>query len=351
MFGKHLYFVLQFFVFFTASLLSFLSVLAIYPDAAADTGGIFNTLIQSFLIVFWSHVVIRFGFKRLKPKLKGKAQPLLTLAMLTLLATCAHTFIQPPKFDTQLKRNNVKVELESQQGSHKIDERTGKAMQLVIYGLFFTVWSGFYLALTDSRDRQAVQIKLQAQQLENLKNQLNPHFLFNALNSVRAMIFEDKEKAADLITELSELFRFNLTSQSDSLCPLKQELEICQRYLNIESTRLGERLTLKLYIPTETLDIKVPAMSLLTLVENAIKHGIAPLPEGGELKISAQLAEGELVLYVSNPFTENKRVDGTRIGLNNLKQRIAIIYGSVASLSTEKRAQTYNVQLRVPYAY
>ena len=351
MLNKYLYYIIQFIVFCASFSISYMSAAAIQPEATDDLPSLINMAIRAFMFVFWSHVIFRFGLKRLKPKLRNRSQRVLAPAGLILLAASCLAFIKPPLMSTSLDSGALKFAVSEKQTPQTVSGTTAKAVEIVVNSLLYGVWAGFYLTLTTARDRKKVQSQLQAQQLENLQNQLNPHFLFNALNSVRAMIFEDRDKAADLVTELSELFRYNLTTQSDSLCTLEQELAICRRYLNIESTRLGERLRLDIKVPNHVLACQIPAMSLLTLVENAVKHGIAPLPQGGELSVFARLDGRDLQLDVSNPYSASKIADGTKTGLSNLTQRLAILYGQSQLLNIRPDLDTFNVNLRIPYAH
>ncbi len=215
--------------------------------------------------------------------------------------------------------------------------------------LVFLTWSLLYLTITSIRDRQKLSEQLKEQQLSSLMNQINPHFLFNSLNTIRGMIYEDEDKAADLVTQLSTLFRYNLSTDTKASTPLGKELEVCQHYLAIEDIRLGERLRIEMNNSEESKKAKIPTMGLLTIVENAIKHGIANLQGGGTLILNSKIESDMLIIDVINPYQANLVKSGTKVGLKNLKQRIELIFGKRGVLSQEVDNNTFHVNMSLPY--
>ncbi|MGH9473438.1 MAG: sensor histidine kinase [Terriglobales bacterium] len=187
--------------------------------------------------------------------------------------------------------------------------------------------------------RQAEMEKLQllmaaqGSELRALLAQLNPHFLFNCLNSVRALIGEDPQRAQGLVTELSQLLRYTLTAGRRPLVPLRDELEAVEAYLKLESARLEERLQVELSADPAALGLPLPPMLLQTLVENAVKHGVAPLAGGGRVRIAARLLDGRLQLEVENSGQLGGGSDSTRVGLENARERLRLLYGGAARLS------------------
>jgi two-component system sensor histidine kinase AlgZ len=187
-------------------------------------------------------------------------------------------------------------------------------------------------------------------ELRLLKSQLNPHFLFNSLNSVRALIADDAPRAQKAVTQLARTLRYTLSSGQEELVTLREELTIVEDYLGLEALRLGERLRIERQLAEETLEVRIPVMMLQTIVENAIKHGIAELPAGGTLKISSQLQEGALLLDVENPRPiTTAQTDGEGVGLKNSAERLRLLFGPQAllhlDLSDATRAITH---LRIP---
>ncbi len=207
-------------------------------------------------------------------------------------------------------------------------------------------WVAAYFGVATIRYRYEVELEqsklaeaLQAAELQLLESQLNPHFLFNALNGVRALIAAEPARAQDAVTQLARTLRYTLQAGHQQLVSLGQELEMVEDYLALESLRLAERLQVVREIEPAAAARRIPTMLLQTLVENAIKHGIAPLRQGGALRIGARVVEGELVMQVVNPRPADlSPVDGESqrlaqgVGLKNSARRLQLLFGSRASL-------------------
>jgi two-component system, LytTR family, sensor histidine kinase AlgZ len=192
----------------------------------------------------------------------------------------------------------------------------------------FAIWCLVYLMWHNHKSKKQMQQQLEQSRLQQLTNQLSPHFLFNALNSIRALIFEDQHKAADTVTQLSELFRTHLQAHLRPLSTLEEEWRIAEHYLSIEQVRLEQRLQLELDIAENSWQQKLPTLALLTLVENAIKHGISPNSEPGFIRIcSKQLPDGRWQLQVQNSYRHPSSQSGTQTGISNLQQRLALMPG------------------------
>jgi signal transduction histidine kinase len=143
-----------------------------------------------------------------------------------------------------------------------------------------------------------LEARLARAELDALKMQLNPHFLFNTLNAIAELIHRNPETADEMVTQLSDMLRTTLEQTGVGEVTLKQELDFLERYLAIERTRMGSRLQIEMHIAPETLDARVPNMLLQPLVENAVKHGIAPTAAGGRITIEASRDNGSLCLNV-----------------------------------------------------
>jgi two-component system sensor histidine kinase AlgZ len=190
----------------------------------------------------------------------------------------------------------------------------------------------------------------QAAQLGQLKAQLNPHFLFNALNSLRALIAEDPARAQTAVTQLAGLLRYGLGETGRELVPLERELQVVRDYLALEGVRFEERLRVTFDVEEAALQIPVPVMLLQTLVENAVKHGVARLPAGGELGITAHVRASMLELGVTNPVPAISERSGGGIGLANSTDRLRLLFGDRASLQVERALGAFTARLRVPVA-
>jgi Histidine kinase len=178
-------------------------------------------------------------------------------------------------------------------------------------------------------------------ELRALKSQVNPHFIFNSLNSLRALIDEDPPRARLAVTQLSNLLRYSLQSGSLETVPFEDELRVVSDYLALEQVRHEERLRVRLDIAPDTLALPVPPMLLQTLVENAVKYGIATRPEGGEVAIVARCEGGALSIRVTNPGTllgPTAPATSTGVGLRNAADRLRLLFGERASLQLRAEA-------------
>ena len=189
------------------------------------------------------------------------------------------------------------------------------------------------------RDQQLRTSRLEAQleksRLQALKSQLQPHFLFNTLNSISALMLTDVSAADRMITLLGDLLRTSLETASTQMTTLSQELEFLTCYIEIEKVRFEERLMVTFDVETETLEASVPHLLLQPLVDNAIKHGISRLVAGGEIRISARRDHDELHLEVSDngPGLQNHRYSSpSGVGLRITRERLETIYGHEQSL-------------------
>ncbi len=218
------------------------------------------------------------------------------------------------------------------------------AVQVANWGATFAAWLVLYFVISRLREQQAAVLRqseltraLQLAELRLLKSQLNPHFLFNALNTVRSLISSDPSRAQDAVTRLANTLRYTLNSSQDELVTLAQELEIVRDYLELETARFEERLTIHLEISEDALGARIPVMLLQTVVENAIKHGIAELPSGGLVRIRAALRGDSLALEVENP-TSSAPSGRARVGvgLKNAAERLRLLFGARASINLDR---------------
>ena len=210
----------------------------------------------------------------------------------------------------------------------------------------------FFYHLFDRYNRlQIEQLRLathaKESELRALKSQVNPHFIFNALNSLRALIDEDPARARQAVTQLANLLRYSLQSGQLETVPFEDELRVVNDYLALEQVRHEERLRVRLDIAPETLLLPIPPMLLQTLVENAVKYGISTRAEGGEIKIMARRENDSLRLQVTNPgeLTPAARLGGasgnsasTGLGLRNAAERLRLLFGDRASLQLRAAA-------------
>ncbi|MEL6945836.1 MAG: histidine kinase, partial [Bacteroidota bacterium] len=187
-------------------------------------------------------------------------------------------------------------------------------------------------------------------QLNQLNAQLNPHFLFNALNSIKALTLENPMAARKAIDLLSDILRASLKNTNHQTIPLKEEIERTTAYLSLEQIRFEERLKYEWNIADELLNIEIPPLSLFNLVENAIKHGISQSKEGGVIKIEGAMSQDQLKLSVINTGRIQQEVH-SGLGLKNIEERLELVYGEKAQLSLKNTDnQQVIANLEIPVA-
>ena len=199
------------------------------------------------------------------------------------------------------------------------------------------IWCSLYFSIKQwqqsSKEKERLlraESEAREARLLALRYQLNPHFLFNSLNSVSTLVLDGNATAAtQMLAQIGDLLRTSLGSEVMTETPLSQEILFTEQYLAIEQTRLGERLRFEIAIASETLDALVPSMLLQPLVENAVRHGVAPLTEGGRIAIKSTLPEGRLRIVVENSGRRGAEKHGNAngIGLSNTAERLNTLYG------------------------
>ena len=169
-------------------------------------------------------------------------------------------------------------------------------------------------------------------ELKTLKSQLNPHFMFNAMNSIRALIEEDPENAKAALTRLSNILRYSLKMERNETVPLEEEMQTVADYLALEAVRFEERLNYELNIDPRSSPIEIPPMMIQTLVENGIKHGVSRRTEGGKITVNSKMNGSFLVIQIKNSgqFDENSLRRSKGFGIDNTKQRLNLLYGEKA---------------------
>ena len=204
---------------------------------------------------------------------------------------------------------------------------------LFTYAALVSVWhAASYYRKLKQREIETIELsnRLSQAQLQALKTQLQPHFLFNTLNGIAELNYENPRAANRMLSKLSELLRLCLASSTTQEITLEQELQFNRHYLELEQIRLGERLRVDLEIAPETLEAQVPALLLQPLVENAIRHGIAPFAKPGTICIESRREEGELHLRITDsgpgPGADQKN-QTSGVGLSNTRARLQQLYG------------------------
>lgn len=225
---------------------------------------------------------------------------------------------------------------------------TGTFIYLLVLLTYFLTES-----LTNLSDKKAREARLEnivkETELRMLRSQINPHFLFNSLNSVSSLTITDPEKARDMIVKLSEFMRYSLSRKDDQLVMLQSELDNLRLYLEIEKIRFGDRLTTEELLEDDCNNLMVPVLLLQPLYENAIKHGVYESTETVKITTRARKTDGFAEITISNNFNPSDVIrPGTGTGLANVERRIRLHYGNKASMETLKENGLFIVRIYIP---
>jgi two-component system LytT family sensor kinase len=221
-----------------------------------------------------------------------------------------------------------------------------------IYSLIILTYY-LFTTLSNLSEKNAREAKLEAlvreTELKMLRSQINPHFLFNSLNSISSLTITDPEKAREMIVKLSEFMRYALSRKDEQPVSLQNELENLRLYLDIEKVRFGEKLVTEEIIENKCLGLKIPVMLLQPLYENAVKHGVYESTQSVKISTSAKVVENYIEIIISNNYDSSTSVKkGTGTGLQNVTRRLELFYGRKASLITTKENGIYKASLYIP---
>jgi len=193
------------------------------------------------------------------------------------------------------------------------------------------------------------EVAMNKMELDRLKSQLNPHFIFNALNSIRALVDEDPKRSKKAINHLSNILRSSLTADRKELISLKEEMETVKNYLAMETIRFEERIQTTISVASDTESVLVPPLMLQTLVENGIKHGISKLKEGGALSIKTFIEDSTLVVEIRNAGQLKDKKLNSGYGIKNTIQRLTILFKNEAEFKiSNENKNTVLTLLRLP---
>lgn len=229
----------------------------------------------------------------------------------------------------------------------------------IVLGWFavFAMWTVCYSAALSRRralrmelDLLELAVNAKDTELRALQSQVNPHFFFNSLNSIRSLIYQDRDAAAQAVTRLASMMRHSLQAGASPTARLTDELAAVDAYLSIEHLRFEERLQLQVQIGPGLEEVELPPMALQTLVENAVKHGVERSTGACELRVTAQRSGDRVLLSVANQGRLNESSDSTRLGLANTAKRLHLLFGPDAACSLQERDGWVIASIELPQA-
>jgi len=315
-------------------------------DSPVDLASWFLSNSIGFMLSLVLRRIYQPVYERKSPVVLG-----LSALLFPVLAATAWLFLRDFCYSLFLPGNKISEYAWTYLGDHL------RLLSMVIY---FTVplfgWSVLYFGLkfslgySDEKQRAALLLaQARDAQLRLLRYQVNPHFLFNALNSVQALIYENPKDADEMIGALSEFFRHSLTRDHDTYLPLAEELGIAERYLKIESVRFGKDLRYEVHIDPATKDLEVLCFILQPMVENAVKHGMTAGGMGISIQVTAQLKDQSLLLCVKNTGQWKEARNGEGKGLDNLRQRLRTAYGEDQALVVKEEEGFVVAKVKIKY--
>lgn len=208
----------------------------------------------------------------------------------------------------------------------------------------------FYLQQQlQNRERAELQARIQA-----LQSRIRPHFLFNSMNSIVSLIDSDPKAAEKMVLDLAQLFRASLSELS--IVSLEAELKLCSQFVSIEKTRLGDRLEVDWQISLPEKPVEIPSLLLQPLIENAIYHGVQPLPEGGTVTVKIELDEQFVNIDVRNPFVtpatnSQDQSKNNGMALENIYHRLQAHYDDLANIESSQNNNEFSISIRYPIHY
>ena len=204
---------------------------------------------------------------------------------------------------------------------------------LLVWNLIYFMYHYVEKNRTEQIDKLRLEALVRELELKTIKSHINPHFIFNSLNSIRALVDENPGRARTAITELSNILRNSMQAEKLETVPLEKELSIVKDYLALEQMRFEERLKISFEIDEDTLDQPIPPMMLQTLVENAVKHGISKQVNGGEIKIYSDFVNDHHEIKIKNTGRLNGYRNPDGFGIQSTQNRLSLMFGEKASFS------------------
>ncbi len=223
---------------------------------------------------------------------------------------------------------------------------------VLLWGILYFAWHYFHIAQTARIERYRSEAAVRDAQLNTLKGQINPHFMFNALNNIRALMLEDAQRSREMLLKLSELLRYSMNMSEKKEVKLEQELRIVEDFLALNKIQYEDRLHYSIECAAGLENVTIPPMVVQILVENSVKHGVSALKDGGSVNINIFAEHPRLIIEVSNSGGWN-RSTGTKqenngIGLPNVRRRLKLLYGEEARLHLREENSRVIARVEIP---
>lgn len=221
---------------------------------------------------------------------------------------------------------------------------------MLCWSLLYFVWSYIENNRSQMIERLQIQNELKDLELKSIRSNLQPHFIFNSLNSIRALVKDEPDNARDAIIKLSTILRNSISSQ-ENVVPLSKELEIVENYLHLEKIRFDERLKFRFDIDADTLNVGVPPLMLQTLTENAIKHGISMREEGGTVTIKCKIEQDVIHIQIINEgsLEQTSHEESIGFGMDASRKRLNYLYPEKSSIQINEKDGFVLVDILFPY--
>ncbi len=236
-----------------------------------------------------------------------------------------------------------------------IDTLDNPILMMISSSIAIFLWLALYYTIKifirknkNKLEQMELNTTLKEAQLNVLKGQVNPHFMFNSLNNIRGLMLEDVDKSQEMISKLSEMLQYALAKNTVDAIPLEEEMEMVENYIALSKIQMEDRLHYVEEIAPETLQTPIPPMIIQLLVENAAKHGIANLKDGGTISVKTKKEDQDLFITVTNTGKLRIAKGSTQLGLKNIRQRLRLLHGQKATFSLEEKEGAVIANIKIP---
>ena len=328
------------------------SIAALIPQNISIEMTVFSVVVGIFIGIF-STSILRWYLKKNVHFDSFGAKEVLKIIVSILLASTIFGLLNVFFGYLYIKFGPEITEAEMQ-----LFEGYDKIMVQVLNSVFLVgSWTITYLVIKlllklnqDRIERLELNTTLKQAQLNTLKGQINPHFMFNSLNNIRGLMLEDVEKSREMLTKLSEIIRYSLTKNNINDISVREELEVVDNYIDLSKIQFENRLEFVKQVEADTKDLRIPPMIIQLLIENATKHGISNLKKGGRILLEISKTEDDLFIEVRNTGKLNIAKDSTKLGLKNIEQRLKLLYAGKASFKLEEISDEVVAEIKIPLA-